>query len=46
MDEQKQDIQLELTYNSFVEVIPGAIDDREGWQERVREIRADGTTWW
>ena len=26
--------------------LPGAIDDRDGWQERVREIRARGTTWW
>ena len=23
-----------------------AIDDREGWQERVRDIRADNVTWW
>ena len=23
-----------------------AMDDRKGWQERVRDIRADGTTWW
>ena len=23
-----------------------AMDNREGWQERVREIRADGATWW
>ena len=23
-----------------------AIDDREGWQERVRDIHADGVTWW
>ena len=22
-----------------------AVDDREGWRERVRDIRADGTTW-
>ena len=25
---------------------PEAMDDREGWRERVRYIRADGTTWW
>ena len=25
---------------------PKAMDDREGWRERVRDIRADGTTWW
>ena len=23
-----------------------ATNDREGWQERVRDIRADGATWW
>ena len=23
-----------------------AMDDREGWWERVRDIRADGVTWW
>ena len=22
------------------------MDDREGWRERVREIRADGVNWW
>ena len=25
---------------------PEAMDDREEWQERVRDIRADGATWW
>ena len=29
-----------------LEDLPEAMDDRERWQERVREIRADGTTWW
>ena len=24
---------------------PEAMDDREGWQEKVRDIRADGATW-
>ena len=24
--------------------LPGVVDDREGWQERVREICADGAT--
>ena len=28
------------------EDLPEAIDDREGWWERVRDIRADGSTWW
>ena len=23
-----------------------AMDDREGWRERFRDIRADGVTWW
>ena len=26
--------------------LPEAMNDRESWQERVRDIRADGTTWW
>ena len=25
---------------------PEAMDDGERWRERVRDIRADGTTWW
>ena len=25
---------------------PEAIDDMDGWRERVRDIRADGVTWW
>ena len=29
-----------------LEDLPGAMDDRDGWWERVREIRANGTTWW
>ena len=28
-----------------LEDLPGAMDDRDGWRERAREIRADGTTW-
>ena len=28
------------------EDLPEAMDDREGWQKRVRDICADGTTWW
>ena len=27
-----------------LEDLPEAIDDREGWRERVRDIRADGAT--
>ena len=29
-----------------LEDLPGAMDDRDGWQERVREIRAGSVTWW
>ena len=25
---------------------PGAMDDRDGWRERVWDIRAGGATWW
>ena len=28
------------------EDLPKAMDDREGWRERVRDILADGATWW
>ena len=28
------------------EDLPEAMDDREEWQERVRDICADATTWW
>ena len=28
------------------EDLPEAMDDREGWRERVRDIRTDGVTWW
>ena len=38
---QKQDDQLELTYSNYVRT-----QDREKWRERVRDIRAGGTTWW
>ena len=29
-----------------LEDLPGAIYDRDVWQERVREIRAGSATWW
>ena len=29
-----------------LEDLPEAMDDREGWSERVKEICADGVTWW
>ena len=28
-----------------LENFPGAMDNRDGWRERVREIRIDGVTW-
>ena len=28
------------------EDLPKAMNNREGWRERVRDIRASGTTWW
>ena len=28
------------------EDLPGAMNDREEWRERVRDIPAGGTTWW
>ena len=29
-----------------LEDLPGAMDDRDGWWERVREIYASSVTWW
>ena len=51
MDEQKQDKQLEQTAlcqaGCNLENLPEAMDDRDMWRERVREIRADGVArWW
>ena len=45
MAEQKQGNQLEPTYSSSVRIRGVALkNDRERWRERVRDIRADGTT--
>ena len=50
MDEQKQDNQREPIYNSCadtgcsLEDLPRAMDNRDRWQERVREICSDGAT--
>ena len=49
MAEQKQDDQLEPTYSSedtgcSPEDLPEAMNNREEWQERVRDISAGGTT--
>ena len=48
---QKQDDQHELTFISYVRIrdvalkdLPEAMNDREKWRERVRDIRASGTT--
>ena len=51
MAEQKQDDQPEHTYSSYgedtgcsPEDLSEAMNDREKWRERVRNIRASGTT--
>ena len=51
MAEQKQDDQLEHTYSSHVRIrdvvpedLPEVMNNREKWRERVRDIRASGTT--
>ena len=51
MAKQKQDYQLEHTYSSYVRIRDGspedlleAMNDKEKWRERVRDIRASGTT--
>ena len=50
MAEQKQDDQLEHTYSSSVRIRDVALktcqNDKEKWWERVRNIRANDTTWW
>ena len=53
MDEQRQDVQLKPTYSSSVPIrdvapedLPKAMDDREVWRERVRNIWADSNIWW
>ena len=38
--------QLRANTGCNLEDIPGATEDREGWQERVSDIRADVGTWW
>ena len=47
---QKQDNQLEQQLcedtGCSPEDLPEAMNDREKWRERVRDIRACGTTWW
>ena len=29
-----------------LEDLPGTMDDRDGWRERVKKIRSPGVTWW
>ena len=36
--------QLRADTGCNLEVLPGAMDEREGWRERVKDIRADGAT--
>ena len=50
---QKQDDQHEHTFSNLCEDtgccpedLPEAMNDREKWRERVRDIRATSTTWW
>ena len=38
--------QLSADTGCIPEDPPEAIDDREGWRERVRDIRASCATWW
>ena len=38
--------QLCANTGCYPEDLPEAMDDREGWRERVRDIRADSVTWW
>ena len=48
MTGKKQDDQLEHTYSSYVRIrdvtLKTCQNDREKWRERVRDIRASGTT--
>ena len=38
--------QLCVDTGCYHEDLPEVMDDREGWQERIRDIRADSATWW
>ena len=38
--------QLSVDTRCSLEDLSEAMDNREGWRERVRDIRADGVTWW
>ena len=38
--------QLRAITGCRIDDLPGAMDDRDEWWERVREIRVGGVTWW
>ena len=38
--------QLSADTRCSLEDLPGPMDDRDGWRERVREIHTGGATWW
>ena len=43
----RTDIQLLCVDTGRIpEDLPEAMNDMDGWQERVRDIRADGAIWW
>ena len=47
--QQKQDDKLEHLCEDTgcnPEDLPKAMNDREKWRERIRDIHASGTTWW
>ena len=46
MAEQKQDDQLCEDTGCSPEDLPVAMNDREKWWEKIRDIRASGTTWY
>ena len=46
MAKQNQDDQLCEDMGCNPEDLPKAMNDRKKWRERVRDIRASGTTWW
>ena len=39
-------LQVSADTGYSLEDLPGTMNDRDGWRERVSEIRAGSTTWW
>ena len=39
-------LKLRANTGCRLEDLLGTIDDRDGWQEKIREICAGGATWW